>query len=209
MEKCIDITESISHYYPIIMEQNSDIRMNFCIVHPVGSTSNSRKVHLFRGEEEIGYFELSSSSEEITDEFVEFFDRGYPIQISIEVEDEETNKGFSKLLIGMMCHCIEDLPNKDGGYPQIRTDQLISIDSDASDGFWEKVGFIEGRYNRRTGAVQREGRYEGLITFQELKTWAIMPSKKGRGKNKNRTNKKKSKRKRRKRRMQTNKQINK
>ena len=183
MEKCTEISAyhiKDYHYYDEIIEKYPTITMDFCQIHLANSTSNKRRIRLYIDGNQIGYFELSGVTSERTKQFVEFFDTGEPIQCSIEIEDTilTRNQGFSKLMIGMMCICIKELSIDEGGYPEIRNDQIITIDTDASNGFWEIVGFKPSRYNERnTGSLHREDRYEASIEFVKLFTWATSKSK--------------------------------
>ena len=53
-----------------------------------------------------------------------------------------------------------------------RGDQMLFIDADASDGFWDKIGMVESKrygYDRNPKYSQREGAgYEKYITINKL-----------------------------------------
>ena len=85
--------------------------------------------------------------------------------MSINIDDAYTARGYSRYLIYKLCQYIKFR------YPTIRHDQLLFIDSDASAGFWTYIGMRQNRMDRATLAkvTDREGYgYEALITFLEL-----------------------------------------
>lgn len=108
---------------------------------------------------EIGSFEIMGK-----------LDTGDTVDMRILIEDEKyIGKGYSRGLIKTLCKYILQ-----EGYPNIRKEQLLFIDVDASVGFWEKVGLREHRYGiGYTGKRKIEGAgYEKMITFEDLCKWA-------------------------------------
>ena len=61
--------------------------------------------------------------------------------------------------------------------PDMNREQMIFIDADASDGFWDKIGMVESKrygYNRTPKYYEREGAgYEKYITINKLYKFAI------------------------------------
>lgn len=81
-----------------------------------------------------------------------------PYSVSINTGDYQ-GMGLAKLMIGMLCKKVNFDP-----------ETLIYVDADASNGFWEAVGFKENRYY---DSKRREGcGYELVIEFGKLKEWA-------------------------------------
>lgn len=95
--------------------------------------------------------------------------------MSIRIDNEYKGKGYSKGLIKTLCAYI-----RKHHYPRIREDQLIFIDMDASEGFWEEIGMTSNKtyVTNRDNAVGKGMEME--ITFRKLEKWAN--SKKGRKK---------------------------
>lgn len=110
----------------------------------------------------VGYFEIDGKG----------FDKGETMAMSISIEDEYGNKGYTRAMMKELCLYISKK------YPRIRKDQLLFIDTDASwnmiDGgyrsFWDHIGMKKNRYYERN--IDTEGRgYEKKITFEELCKW--------------------------------------
>ena len=95
------------------------------------------------------------------------FNTGNTMSMSIMVKNEYQGLGISRMMIKTLCEYIENI------IPfEIRTDQMIFIDADASNGFWDYVGMKENRYYDRY-KISREGcGYEKVITWNKLKKWA-------------------------------------
>lgn len=95
------------------------------------------------------------------------FNTGNTMNMSIMVKNEYQGLGISRIMIKSLCEYIENI------IPfEIRTDQMIFIDADASNGFWDYIGMKENRYYDRY-KISREGcGYEKVITWNKLKKWA-------------------------------------
>tara|TARA_B100000787_G_C16102045_1_gene253952 strand:+ start:340 stop:837 length:498 start_codon:yes stop_codon:yes gene_type:complete len=101
------------------------------------------------------------------------FDSGKANQLNIEIEDNYQGKGFTKILMKNMIEKIyEDIPEMIG-----RGDQMLFIDTDASDGFWDRIGMIESQrygYDRIPKYADREGAgYEKYITLHKLHKYSL------------------------------------
>ena len=101
------------------------------------------------------------------------FDSGKANQLNIEIEDNHQGKGFTKLLIEIMIEKIyEDIPEMIE-----RGDQMLFIDADASDGFWDRIGMVESQrygYGRNPKYANREGAgYEKYITLHNLHKYSL------------------------------------
>ena len=99
------------------------------------------------------------------------FDSGVTNDIHIYIENCFQGKGLSKIMIKHMIDKIyEDIPD-------INREQMIFIDADASDGFWDKIGMVESKrygYNRTPKYYEREGAgYEKYITINKLYKFAL------------------------------------
>ena len=101
------------------------------------------------------------------------FDSGKANQLNIEIEDNYQGRGFTKLLIEIMIEKIyEDIPEMIE-----RGDQMLFIDADASEGFWDRIGMIESQrygYDRIPKYADREGAgYEKYITLHKLHKYSL------------------------------------
>ena len=96
------------------------------------------------------------------------FDSGVTNDMNIFIEDEFKSKGYSKIMMKHMIDKIfEDIPD-------INRDQMLFIDTDASNGFWDKVGLIESRYAYRIPKYTIEGSgFEKYITINNLYKFTI------------------------------------
>jgi hypothetical protein len=137
--------------------------------------------------DEVGHFTIEGKSDTY-----DFFDTGETCSMTISLEDEVKGQGWSTKMIRLMVENIK----KD--YPRIRRDQLLFIDADGSEGFWDHIGMVENsRYGydyRGHRTIEGQG-YEKVITFQELENFANRTKNKGRGR---KTKRRKTKRNRRK-----------
>jgi len=94
------------------------------------------------------------------------FDSGKTNDMHISIDNNYQGYDLSKIMIKYMIDMIyKDIPNING-------DQMIFIDADASDGFWDKIGMIESKrygYDRNPKYADREGAgYEKYITINKL-----------------------------------------
>ena len=94
------------------------------------------------------------------------FDSGKTNDMYISIDENYQGYGLSKIMIKYMIEKIyKDIPNMNG-------EQMIFIDADASDGFWDKIGMIESKrygYTRNPKYTNREGAgYEKYITINKL-----------------------------------------
>ena len=129
---------------------------------------------VLKDNEEIGTFEIYGPG----------FDTGKTMALNIYIEDEYQGKGLSKILIQNMCtFLIKNVKD-------IRMDQLLYIDADASDGFWEHIGMKPNKYYITRRNLEGAG-YELGFTFADLCNYAFGRKKIGR------VNRKKSTKKRR------------
>ena len=128
---------------------------------------------------EVGYFEISGPE----------FDTGETMSMGISIDDNYIGKGYARELIKHNCANIRK------NYPQIRSDQLLLIDADASEGFWDKIGMKVNRYGIDSNTTRNlEGRgYEKSITFNELCKFGGGKRKKSRQYRKTKRNVKKNK----------------
>lgn len=126
-------------------------------VNKIGSDIEYKTTLVLNGAE-IGNFEISGPG----------FDTEGPMSLGITIDDEHQGKGFSRELIKQTCEFVKEK------YPKIRKDQLLHIDADASNGFWNYIGMKNARYYDRYEErpnLHYAG-YEKEITFQWLCIWA-------------------------------------
>jgi GNAT superfamily N-acetyltransferase len=100
------------------------------------------------------------------------FDSGNTNSMSISIHDDHQGNGYSKLMIKYMIDKMyEDIPNMND-----KGENMLFIDADASNGFWDKVGMVESYrygYNRNPKYSNREGAgYEKYITINKLNKFA-------------------------------------
>jgi len=87
--------------------------------------------------------------------------------MNIHVEDEYHGRGIARRLMRNVCEKIIEV------HPNVRDEQLIYIDTDASNGFWDNVGLTYNRYFESGQMRDLTGQgYEKHITFQRLYAWA-------------------------------------
>ena len=93
------------------------------------------------------------------------FNTGQPMSLSIYVDDNYRGLGISKELIKRTCNLVKRT------FPDIRYDQMLVIDFDASDGFWTHIGMKNSRYYGSKRNLESRG-YQGDITFRDLCNYA-------------------------------------
>ena len=101
------------------------------------------------------------------------FDSGETNDMHISIDNNYQGNGFTKIMMKYMIDKIyEDIPEMVD-----RGDQMLFIDADASDGFWDKIGMVESKrygYNRNPRYIQREGAgYEKYITINNLYKFTV------------------------------------
>ena len=94
------------------------------------------------------------------------FDSGETNSMRISIEDPYQGFGYTKIMIKLMIDKIyEDIPKMNG-------EQMLFIDGDGSDGFWDKIGMQESKrygYDRIPKYASREGAgYEKFITINNI-----------------------------------------
>lgn len=145
----------------IIMEENIIIETN---TQQLGEYINYIAKAINEKGEEIGEFRISGKG----------FDTGQTMDMGIHVLDGYKGRGLSRTLIKELCIHIKN------EYPQIRPDQFLFIDTDASweynakkdeyVSFWDYIGMDENRYYDSNRDIEGQG-YEKNITFQDLCKW--------------------------------------
>jgi hypothetical protein len=98
------------------------------------------------------------------------FDSGETNSLTISIEDKYQGFGYSKIMIKYMIDMIyNDIPFMNG-------EQMLFIDADASDGYWDRIGMKESKrygYNRIPRYVERDGAgYEKYITINDIYKFA-------------------------------------
>lgn len=109
-----------------------------------------REVLLYKDGEEIGHFTIQGLSID-----GECFDRS-TCSMSIYVDERFQHMGLSKTMMRYMLEKIK-----------VSKEQLLFIDTDASNGFWKHIGMRENRHYESTREVIGKG-YEKVITVGEL-----------------------------------------
>lgn len=89
-------------------------------------------------------------------------DIGYCYSMEISIDEDYQNKGFSRPLIKNLLETAK-----------LDDNTLLCIDADASDGFWEHIGFRENRYGYDYDGIRDivgKG-YEKLCTVRDIRNW--------------------------------------
>ena len=117
-----------------------------------------------------GYFSISGHG--FFREESEGYSENQPMQLNIGIEDSQQGRGYSFQLIRALCEYILKTPSvrkgRIGGLDrtEIVNDYILSIDSDASNGFWERAGLTDGRqYDSHRSELAG---FEKDITFNRL-----------------------------------------
>lgn len=85
--------------------------------------------------------------------------------MSIYVLEDYQNQGIARKMISTLVEFIRE------NY-RVRSDKLLFIDADASNGFWDHIGMRPNRYYE-SNYTRREGYgYEKVITWSELVSWS-------------------------------------
>jgi len=98
------------------------------------------------------------------------FNSGNPCSMSISIDELYKGRGLSPIMIKYM------IDNIKRDYPNIRGNQYLYIDADASGGFWDSIGMEE--HSNKEG----EG-YEKRISFERLQKYVEDQLKKPKYKN--------------------------
>ena len=124
-----------------------------------------REVTLLRNKK-IGRFVIEGKSNHSN-----HFNSGNPCSMSIGIDDKNyKGKGLSPIMIKYM------IDNIKRDYPNIRPDQYLYIDADASGGFWDSIGMEEHSNEEGKG-------YEKRISFENLQKYVDDQLKKPKYKN--------------------------
>jgi hypothetical protein len=121
--------------------------------------SISPEVHLVKDGKTIGYFSIVDLLP----------DKTPSMSISIGDDEDESyyrGKGLARLLIASMIYVIKN------NNPHLTPMVLLFIDTDASNGFWDKIGMIENRYYLRKIDVIGRG-HEKHIDLATISDWAL------------------------------------
>ena len=153
----------------------SELAPNFQFVVINNGLNNQRtlrvKIMLPGIEDEVGNFDISGfipgNGERIIDTKKEpFLNQARTISLGISIDDEYKSKNWSTRMIAFMIESIGD---------RMSDDQVLFIDTDASEGFWEHIGFLENRHDRRTNRTpdaETVGQgYQKFILFKNLKSY--------------------------------------
>ena len=124
-----------------------------------------REVTLLRNKK-IGRFVIEGKSNHSN-----HFNSGNPCSMSIGIDDKNyKGKGLSPIMIKYM------IDNIKRDYPNIRANQYLYIDADASGGFWDSIGMEEHSNEEGKG-------YEKRISFENLQKYVDDQLKKPKYKN--------------------------
>jgi len=153
------------HLDDYLFEKRGDINKHIAIYHGYREYSGimNRIICLtWEGGDIIGDFRIEGGG------LNHQFDSGCTNDMHISIDDNYQGNGYTKIMIKHLVDKIyEDIPDMVD-----RGDQILFIDADASDGFWDKIGMVESKrygYNRNPKYADREGAgYEKYITINKL-----------------------------------------
>lgn len=100
-------------------------------------------VYLKVDGKEVGYFAIHKET----------------MSMSIYIEEEYQNKGYTRVLMRPVINALND-------------EQLLYIDTDASLGFWDHIGMKPNRHYTSKRNIQGAG-YEKVIDVKSLKRFII------------------------------------
>jgi hypothetical protein len=126
----------------IIKYKTNALQKNICIC-------------LYKNDKIIGTFEISN------------FGNKNSMSINIEDDINYRNKGLSRLMIVSMIYILKHKINEFSNL-KLNAGFLLNIDTNASAGFWEKIGMTENRYYLR-----RNYGYEMDMTLRQLEKWSL------------------------------------
>jgi hypothetical protein len=135
---------------------------------PINRIERIVKIHL--NGDEIGYFIINGTAFKPQ---CESFGTGRTNDMSIQINDGYKGKGYSRLMVQRMVKGIQS------DCPKLDRQQMLFIDMDMSEGFWDHIGMKEGRYgldakrqSNRARKLEGYG-YEKYFTFHDLQNYAL------------------------------------
>ena len=137
----------------------------------ISNKSYTRVIYITHNDSNISSFEIKINILEGPLNGCNFL--GNVPEMSINVDEEYNGLGLTKIMIRSLIEKIyEECP---GIIPSLI---YLYIDTDASVGFWKRIGMTPNRtYDRRRNSTGKG--YEAKITLQELYNYSISPSSRG------------------------------
>ena len=160
-----DVGQSVPREVQEKFDEGYSVVIN-CLTENISNTISYKSQLWISGkDEEQGYFSISGKGfygEKATGDTQN-------MDLNISIEDEQQGNGYSNYLIHALCEYI--LANTHGtsnglDNQEIINNYLLLIDTDASEGYWDRIGM---KPNRQANSKRSNSRgYEKSITFGKL-----------------------------------------
>lgn len=152
-------------------DEKYGVVINCFTVHELNKISYISQLWILGKEKEQGHFSISGKG--FYGEKTTSVEQPQIMDLNISIEDEQQGNGYSNYLVHALCEYI--LANTHGtssglNNKEIIINYLLLIDTDASEGYWDKIGMILNRREKSKRA--NSSGYEKSITFRELHNYA-------------------------------------
>lgn len=152
-------------------DEGYSVVINCLTVHELNTISYKSQLWIVGKKEEQGHFSISGKG--FYGEKTTSVEQPQIMDLNISIEDEQQGNGYSNYLVHALCEYI--LANTHGtssglNNKEIINNYLLLIDTDASEGYWDKIGMIPNR--RENSKRANSSGYEKSITFRELHNYA-------------------------------------
>lgn len=152
-------------------DEKYGVVINCFTVHELNKISYKSQLWILGKQKEQGRFSISGKG--FYGEKTTSVEQPQIMDLNISIEDEQQGNGYSNYLVHALCEYI--LANTHGtssglNNKEIIINYLLLIDTDASEGYWDKIGMIPNR--RENSKRANSSGYEKSITFRELHNYA-------------------------------------
>lgn len=130
------------------------------------TTNIRRKIILVdeKNDENLGDFSMTGN---VPMNLHEIFGTENVIHMGIGFEDDVKGHGLSRLIIGeLLMKCLQE-------YPLMKKRQLLFIDEDVSEGFWEHIGMKPNEHADDENYQNRGYGFSKVITFNDIFKWTF------------------------------------
>ena len=163
--------KSVPHEVQQKFDEKYSVVINCFTVHELNKISYISQLWILGKEKEQGHFSISGKG--FYGEKTTSVKQPQIMDLNISIEDEQQGNGYSNYLVHALCEYI--LANTHGtssglNNKEIIINYLLLIDTDASEGYWDKIGMILNRREKSKRA--NSSGYEKSITFRDLHNYA-------------------------------------
>ena len=163
--------KSVPHEVQQKFDEKYSVVINCFTVHELNKISYISQLWILGKEKEQGHFSISGKG--FYGEKTTSVEQPQIMDLNISIEDEQQGNGYSNYLVHALCEYI--LANTHGtssglNNKEIINNYLLLIDTDASEGYWDKIGMIPNR--RENSKRANSSGYEKSITFRKLHNYA-------------------------------------